>query len=77
MLRFSITQKKKTIRKHSQGAITGRCRNRLYNFILADGVVRGVIMNASRMVNEMRANHELGILETLALGRAYLGAGSN
>jgi molecular chaperone Hsp33 len=27
------------------------------------------------MVNEMRANHELGILETLVLGRAYLGVG--
>jgi molecular chaperone Hsp33 len=27
------------------------------------------------MINEMRANHELGILETLVLGRAYLGAG--
>jgi molecular chaperone Hsp33 len=26
------------------------------------------------MINEMRANHELGILETLVLGRAYLGA---
>jgi molecular chaperone Hsp33 len=26
------------------------------------------------MVNEMRANHELGILETLVLGRVYLGA---
>jgi molecular chaperone Hsp33 len=25
------------------------------------------------MINEMRANHELGILETLVLGRAYLG----
>jgi molecular chaperone Hsp33 len=32
-------------------------------------------MNGTRMVNEMRANHELGILETLVLGRAYLGAG--
>jgi molecular chaperone Hsp33 len=30
-------------------------------------------MNGTRMVNEMRANHELGILETLVLGRAYLG----
>ena len=50
-------------------------RDRLYNFILADGAVRGVIMNGTRMVNEMRANHELGILETLVLGRAYLGAG--
>ncbi len=31
-------------------------------------------MNGTRMVNEMRWNHELGILETLALGHAYLGA---
>jgi len=50
-------------------------RDRLYNFILADGAVLGVIMNGTRMVNEMRANHELGILETLVLGRAFLGAG--
>ena len=50
-------------------------RDRLYNFLLADGAVRGVILNGTRMVNEMRANHELGILETLVLGRAYLGAG--
>ena len=50
-------------------------RDRLHNFLLADGAVRGVIMNGTRMVNEMRANHDLGILETLVLGRAYLGAG--
>ena len=50
-------------------------RDRLYNFLLADGAIRGVIMNGTRMVNEMRANHDLGILETLVLGRAYLGAG--
>lgn len=49
--------------------------DRLYNFLLADGVIRGVILHGTRMVNEMRANHELGILETLVLGRAYLGAG--
>ena len=50
-------------------------RDRLAHFILADGAMRGVILNGTRMVNEMRSNHELGILETLALGRAYLGAG--
>ncbi len=50
-------------------------RDRLYNFLLADGTVRGVIMNGTRMVNEMRWNHELGVLETLVLGRAYLGIG--
>jgi len=49
-------------------------RDRLHNFLLADGAVRGVIMNGTRMVNEMRTNHELGILETLVLGRVYLGA---
>ncbi len=50
-------------------------KDRLYNFLLADGAIRGVIIHATRMVNEMRANHELGILETLVLGRAYLGVG--
>ncbi|MFC1886126.1 Hsp33 family molecular chaperone HslO [Thermodesulfobacteriota bacterium] len=49
-------------------------KDRMYNFLLADGAIRGVVMNGVRMVNEMRANHELGILETLVLGRAYLGA---
>ena len=50
-------------------------RDRLYNFLLSDGAIRGVILNGTRMVNEMRANHELGILETLVLGRAYLDLG--
>ena len=50
-------------------------KDRIFNFLLADGVVRGAILHGTRMVNEMRANHQLGILETLVLGRAYLGAG--
>jgi len=50
-------------------------RDRLHVFMLADGAVRGAILHGTRMVNEMRANHELGILETLTLGRAYLGVG--
>ena len=50
-------------------------RDRLHNFMLADGTIRGVILNGTRMVNEMRSNHRLGILETLVLGRAYLGIG--
>ena len=48
-------------------------KDRIYNFLLADGAVRGAILHGTQMVNEMRANHELGILETLVLGRAYLG----
>jgi len=68
-------QKKKPYGDTLKEQLRAGARDRLYNFILADGAVRGVIMNGTRMVNEMRANHELGILETLVLGRAYLGAG--
>jgi molecular chaperone Hsp33 len=50
-------------------------KDRLHKFLLAGGDIRGAVMNATRMVNEMRANHELGILETLVLGRTYIGAG--
>ncbi len=43
-------------------------------FLLEHGAVRASILNASRLVNEMRFNHNLGILETLALAYAYMGA---
>jgi molecular chaperone Hsp33 len=49
-------------------------RDRLYNFILARETLRGVVVHGTRMVNEMRWNHQLGILETLVLGHAYLAA---
>lgn len=47
--------------------------DRIYSFILAGGKIRGAFVNGTRMIREMRANHELGILETLVLGHAYLG----
>ena len=50
-------------------------KDRLYSFLLADGTIRGAILHGSRMIKEMRVNHDLGILETLVLGRAYLGVG--
>jgi molecular chaperone Hsp33 len=68
-------QKKKPYGDTLKEQLRAGARDRLFNFILADGSIRGAIMNGTRMVNEMRANHELGILETLVLGRAYLGAG--
>ncbi|MDA8139846.1 MAG: Hsp33 family molecular chaperone HslO [Desulfobacteraceae bacterium] len=49
-------------------------RDKLYHFVMAQDTIRGVVVNGTRMVNEMRWNHELGILETLALGHAYLAA---
>ncbi|MBW2000319.1 MAG: Hsp33 family molecular chaperone HslO [Deltaproteobacteria bacterium] len=60
----------KTLRPESPSE-TG---DRLYNFLLASGAVRGVILNGTAMIREMRSGHELGILETMILGRAFLGA---
>ena len=50
-------------------------RDRFYNFLLSQGRIRGVVLHGTRMINEMRANHGLGVLETLVLGHAYLAAG--
>ncbi len=41
-------------------------------FVMADGRVRGAFLNGTRLVNQMRANEHLGILETLVLGQAEL-----
>lgn len=41
-------------------------------FVMADGLIRGAFINATRLVNQMRANHHLGILETLMLGQAEI-----
>jgi molecular chaperone Hsp33 len=58
-----------------KGQYVAGARDRITSFLLADSAVRGAILNGTRMVNEMRANHGLGVLETLVLGRAYLGIG--
>jgi molecular chaperone Hsp33 len=44
-------------------------------FLLSDGSVRAVALQGTHTINQMRANHELGILETLVLGHGYLAAG--
>lgn len=41
-------------------------------FVMADGQIRGAFLNGTRLVNQMRANHHLGILETYILGQAEL-----
>jgi molecular chaperone Hsp33 len=74
-LDIAIMIKKEIYGKTLKEQLLASAKDRLYNFLLADGVIRGVIMNGTRMVNEMRANHALGVLETLVLGRAYLGVG--
>lgn len=41
-------------------------------FVMADGLFRGALFHGTRFVNQMRANHGLGILETMVLGQACL-----
>ncbi|MCK9546893.1 MAG: Hsp33 family molecular chaperone HslO [Sphaerochaeta sp.] len=44
-------------------------------FLLHDGQIRLTAIGASTLINRMRANHGLGLLETYVLGQAYLAAG--
>lgn len=46
--------------------------DKLTIFTLAEGRVRGAIFHGTRFVNQMRAQHNLGILETYILGQASL-----
>jgi len=41
-------------------------------FSLENGLFRGAFYNGTHMLNQMRANHKLGILETMVLGQAEL-----
>ncbi len=41
-------------------------------FVMADGRFRGALFHGTSFVNQLRANHNLGILETMVLGQAAL-----
>ena len=41
-------------------------------FVLADGRARGALFHGTHFVNQMRAQHNTGILETMVLGQASL-----
>lgn len=47
-------------------------RDRIYRFVMADSMIKGAVIHATRMIREMQANHGLGPLETLVLGQAYM-----
>jgi molecular chaperone Hsp33 len=66
-------KKKKIFGETLKEQLMASRRDRLYHFSLAQGTVRAVVVNGTRMINEMRWNHDLGLLETLVLGHAYLG----
>lgn len=44
-------------------------------FLMERGTLRGCLLHGTYMVNQMRVNHDLGSLETLVLGHAYIAAG--
>jgi molecular chaperone Hsp33 len=65
-------EKKEIFGKTTKDQHIAGANDRLYNFVMCNASVRGAIVNATKMINEMRSNHELGILETLVLGHAYI-----
>jgi len=67
--------KKKIFGNSLKDQLKSSARDKLYTFLMADGAIRGGIVHGTKMINEMRVNHELGILETLVLGHGYLAAG--
>jgi len=50
-----------------------KTKDRIHSFLLDNGKIRGSLLHGTLLINEMRLNHELGILETFVLGQAYLG----
>ena len=66
--------KKDIFNKDIKAQFQASARDRMYRFIMADNQIKGAVVHATRVVNEMRANHELGPLETLVLGQAYIAA---
>ncbi|MDA3790341.1 MAG: Hsp33 family molecular chaperone HslO [Desulfobacula sp.] len=67
--------KKDIFNKDLKEQFKASAKDRIFRFIMADKMIRGAIVHSTRMVNEMRANHDLGPLETLILGQGYIAAG--
>lgn len=66
--------KKNIFKGNLKEQLKAAAQDRMYRFMMADKMIRGAIVNCTRMVKEMRANHELGMIETLVLGQAYIAA---
>lgn len=48
------------------------CKDEMAVFVMADGRIRGAFFHGTRFVNQARAQHNLGILETMVFGQACL-----
>ena len=53
-------QKKPIPGEDLKDSLKAAARDRLYRFFLADGDVRGALVHGTRLVQEMRNNHDLG-----------------
>lgn len=66
--------KKDIFNRDLKAQLTASAKDKIHRFIMADGMIKGAVVHATKMVNEMRANHQAGPLETLILGQAYVAA---
>lgn len=66
--------KKDIFNKDVKERLKSSAKDKIYRFIMADRMIKGTIVHSTRVVNEMRANHQTGPLETLILGQAYIAA---
>lgn len=64
----------KDSKKRPSGISKPEGKDALHTFLMADDTIRGSVIDGTRMVRRMQRKHQLGILETLILGHAYLGA---
>lgn len=51
-------KKKKTYGTGTKEKLLASLNDKLYNFVLDRGSLRGAVLNGTRMVNEMRWNHK-------------------
>lgn len=66
--------KKDIFNKDVKKRLKSSAKDKIYRFIMADRMIKGAIVHSTQVVNEMRANHKTGPLETLILGQAYIAA---
>lgn len=66
--------KKDIFNKDVKAQFKAAARDRIHRFVMADQTIKGAIVHSTRMINEMRANHELDPLQTLVLGQGYVAA---
>ena len=61
-------------KRTAKPARSGSDIDALHTFLMAHDTLRGSVVDGTRMIRRMQRKHQLGILETLILGHAYLGA---